>query len=401
MIKTPRIPMNRLAVALGLALAAMGAQAADIASATANLSSLRYRLIDLDLNDGITPTLSVAGNLTVSGYTFVKNESGFPDTNPLDANNIATAPWFSSGTISWASSALGASGTLSNGASTSVRLNSDSLLANKYAESNTSSSTFQSYDQDGVLRYTTATTTYDHRSTSERQSAEAVAEQLMVPVTDSDGNFAYYTQAPNLTLSANTLLVIEGTLSLSVKANSESFATAIDSALSPAASAYKSTSGFVTASAGVGISPELNTSILPGGSTHDQDQSTYQALTQSLSFTTDVVTRDWAPYDPDALPQTQLVGSDAKAFAITFANTSQSDLQAYLSVRVAAESYASADVSQEVTTLVYGDRVPETPVVPPTPPVPGIPEPSTYALMGLGLVGIALASRRQRPTKQA
>lgn len=31
-----------------------------------------------------------------------------------------------------------------------------------------------------------------------------------------------------------------------------------------------------------------------------------------------------------------------------------------------------------------------------TPTVPAIPEPSTYALMGLGLVGIALASRRRR-----
>ena len=31
-----------------------------------------------------------------------------------------------------------------------------------------------------------------------------------------------------------------------------------------------------------------------------------------------------------------------------------------------------------------------------TPTVPAIPEPSTYALMGLGLVGMALVSRRRR-----
>jgi PEP-CTERM motif len=394
-----RPSLSRLVLALGLGLAgATSAHAADIASATASISSLRYRLIDLDLNDGITPTLSVGGGLSVSGFTSVKNADGFVEQNPLDQNNIASTPWFSSGVITWASAAPGASATLGGGmVSTSVKVNSDSLLANARLESNTTNSQIQTYDNDGILRYATVTETINRQSTSAQQYVEAMSELPNLDVTDEFGN-VYPTPQPNITLSANTLLLVEGTLTLAVNASSQAFSSAISSVLSPLALANGNHQGHLSAFAGVGFDPVSTYQVLPGGSTLEQGQPTYTALNQALSFDTYRVSQDWAPYDPDAAPKTELNGGDARAFALTFANTGTVDLQGFLSVRVNVDAYVTSDAYQQDTTLTFGDPVPDTPVLP---PVPGIPEPSTYALMGLGLVGIVLARRRLRPTHAA
>jgi PEP-CTERM motif len=392
-----RPSLSRLVLALGLCLAsATSAHAADIASATASISSLRYRLIDLDLNDGITPTLSVGGNLVVTGFTTVRNADGFVEANPLDSDNSVSAPWFSSGTITWASSAPGASATLGSTLSNTVSLSSDALVASKNTYISTYGSQYQSVGPDGVLRYTTDEVTTTFNSVSLQQTTETFAQLPYAESVDEFGNQTF-TEFPSLKISANTLLLLEGTLGLRVSADSQAFASVLGGALS---SDLNNVSGLghVSASAGIGIEPEFTQNTLPGGSTLEQSQSAYTVINQALSFDTEKVLRDWAPYDPEAVSPTTLTGLDSKAFAITFANTSLSDMRGYLSLQMRAESNAAADFIEETRVTTYGDPVPDTPVLP---PVPGIPEPSTYALMGLGLVGIVLARRRLRPTHAA
>jgi hypothetical protein len=56
------------------------------------------------------------------------------------------------------------------------------------------------------------------------------------------------------------------------------------------------------------------------------------------------------------------------------------------------EVYLNIDVRPNFNFSAYGDIVP----VDPGPITPGVPEPGTYALMGLGLIGITLVRRQRR-----
>lgn len=384
--------LSRLSLVLGLALSSLGvAQAAEIASASASLSGLRYRLIDLDLNDGITPTLSVGGNLIATGFTSVKDEFDQVLPNPLDTERSLSAPWFSGGTLSFASNVPGANATLGSTLTTSTRVTSEALLANTLTRIDTQTYESIGYDplrNDGILRTTSNTYTYTSDFISLQQDATVTRALPQETVTDEFGNTSSY-DLPNLTLSANTLLVLEGTLSVSSRADSEAFASFFNStfASQPGASSPYG-SGSIGAIAGLRIDPTTTSGFLPGGSVFDQNPGVYQSLSNNLIYDFNQVSQNFGPV---LGPQGD--STDSQIVALTFANVGNTEMQAYLDLFVQASTYLTAERSVSNTQTTYGDPVPDTPVLP---PIPGIPEPSTYALMGLGLVGIVMARRRQR-----
>lgn len=77
--------------------------------------------------------------------------------------------------------------------------------------------------------------------------------------------------------------------------------------------------------------------------------------------------------------------SQAQDFEFTLANFGSSDMNGIFALNMNVSSSLSLDASS-----LY------TPPIPETLPVTPVPEPSTYALMGLGLVGIAVVARRRR-----
>jgi len=85
------------------------------------------------------------------------------------------------------------------------------------------------------------------------------------------------------------------------------------------------------------------------------------------------------------LDNTMLLLDGAQDFEFTVVNFGDSNLTGLIALQLTVGS----DLS------LYAQRFSEI-----TPPIdiPAIPEPSTYALMGLGLVGIATVARRRRHT---
>jgi hypothetical protein len=69
-------------------------------------------------------------------------------------------------------------------------------------------------------------------------------------------------------------------------------------------------------------------------------------------------------------------------------------VQATLALNVSAATSVNGYSYGNSSNTTWGDPISDVPVV--VVPTPGIPEPSTYALMGLGLAGIAAVARRRR-----
>jgi len=414
MIKTPRIPMNRLAVALGLALAAVGAQAADLATASASVSNLRYRLIDLDPNDGIAASLTVTGNLTGTASTSIKitpdvlvDPYGYTTTpyiatqNPSDVDKSITSTVFGqTGTLELFSTVPGARAALGSTMSTSTSLSgaaiADSVLTSSY--NRTYNGTAVDYSRgDNLLRNYTQTYSSSSRTTDAQQTAAINTVLDITPeVVDPDTGWptSFPTAIPNITLSAHTLLVIEGTAQLALYQDQIGIDSAARAAWGPMTSIgsgyYNSSTNanLIVALGGDGQFGNLTTS-LPSGAMIGQQHLDSFSLSNGFSQS------GINAYAADGLIKQDVV--DIQDFGVSYANLSGSSVQTVFNISLSAATNVSGYYNESSYTNTWGEPVSNVPVV----TTPGIPEPSTYALMGLGLVGIALASRRQRPTKQA
>ncbi len=333
-----------LCTALMAALASPAAQADTLtSSASASLNNLTFTLIDLDPNDGIAPGMTLSGG----GRLLVADSSNI--TLPPDVEQFVSI----TGTSFPAVSVSGAAGL------GSVALGTNSLAG----------------DATGTLENAVATT----RSTVGSDANSRWHQQYFETYTTAGGLLGWpyiegslSEQLLAITLTANTSLVIEGTASWSLAVFNQPMhgvISSLDSQVTGFSQDAQRYAGFTNmARAGFAVS-------LSGTQDPAPSQFEFEDRLTDANY-------DCAELVENCVPQ---LGPDqsrtmSRNFSVSYANSTNQ------SADVNAFFYADASVEQ-VGYLNYYES---------TPQIPTIPEPGTYALMGLGLVGLAWARKRHQ-----
>lgn len=382
-------------------LLAMPAQAQLMAQSTATITGLKITLIDLNTADGIAPSMTLIGSLggfvandrevlpNMSGLvpgttdgTYNAPDASFTPTLSLQSQlkgGKVTVPTTPTGT------ALTLGATLS--ASTSANLN----RAATRTEDVSFSYSDVKYDPATDV-YTYGTSSYTGLRTSQSVSADAAVSLLGQNVNDN-------LEMPQLLVSANTLVVIEGTTTMSSTINAKQVMTlqgndpALNTMLSGGANAI------------------LNVTLQRDNVLDNTPQGGYGATSGTNSFkqalglgydlngfysNTGVNGEEVLFLENLSLPASGLLTlQQSNTFRVSMANTSSGITPMYLTMNLASVS-EHAYSTLGAPGAVFTPDAPTTPEVPTIPTVPNIPEPGTWAQMGLGLIGLIAAVRRRR-----
>lgn len=356
-----------LTLAVAFALPIGSAQAAPMGSASSSLSNLRLTLVDLDLNDGIDPSLTWVNTdmaLVITDMQPYESTPFYGYYNVVETDRQTALQGDPSSALPWASTTL----TSSNGTqqlsisntqfSTQSTLSTDQLVT----KSLTYVTSYDNFNEEGQL-VTVTTTTTETGTAGGGESSFRATGALSTP--------EYGSVSAEFQLSPNTLLVLQGTASASVSLDLAAL-RAMVAAQGADVSTIASASG--SARAGIMLAGPSNYAdgydSSPDGLSNESYWIDMGSGNQSASIYADVY---GYPESADPTPR-----SISKNFTFTFVNPqAQATRTGYLLVDLASSLQQFHGTLAQTTTI-------ET----------AIPEPATYALMGLGLVGIALVRRR-------
>jgi hypothetical protein len=361
-----------------LALAATGVQSAHAAdpfiSASLQLNGLTFQLIDLDPNDGIAPSFALGPSGSVLASDYVNGAwtgSGeVPITIGYGTNT--TTPFTS---------------TTAAGLST-LKVGTNSLSSNSSLAANNVSHTVS---DPFVYTYTDGTGSYQETTTYENTAASTRTDLSVNPYLTSssyDPNTEKWVVSFDGTLSAHTLLVVTGQVSQNATVNR----SAVLSAMGTPVDTYAMAQAYSYVDIKLGAAS-------PGYEDYfriwtDDSVDGAGGLSRS-SFKSNVSLTYAAGSTPDAVMDdaTQALITDnlaqinkSQTFTLVASNTSAGSAGMSLGLR----AFTGAEISNPLTTTTV------VPIDPGSVVTPTIPEPSTYGLMGLGLVGISLVVRRRQ-----
>jgi hypothetical protein len=381
-MNTSRHGLRPLTLALGLLglLSAYQTQAATIGNASAGLDNVSFRLIDLDPNDGIDPSLTWV-NTDLHLLTYLSASNGWSNSySPMDVEtgHALTELSGSVNALPWANASLSADNGGGQSLLTPTQLNTQATLDSAQLAPYQNSNTYidNSVNSAGDTVQTTTTIATQGIAGGNHATIKA-AGAILDPNT-------YYAAAGEFQLSPNTLLLLQGTGSVSVNFDASTLqalqqSTGQDPVYSSAMSQATMEVYLTALPSIVNIFDESTngyTAVYLDGETSTQRFITYAAV--GVDFAN--------PGSPAAQARSQ-------GFSLMFSNLSATDARTgYIGIN--SDSQVLLDLSTQVTTQT-------TEIIAPAPPTPAIPEPATYALMGLGLVGVACATRRQQRTTRA
>lgn len=334
-MRSHRLAAALIAALIGYSTATPTFAATPVAEATGTLTGLSYRLIDLDETDGITPWIQFnpTSVLAMAATRF--------DDRDLSSVDVITLP---GGVFSAPDNAL----------------------------SSPDGSAFASYSGSQHTATVKAFVDDFQNDTSVRAFAgtanfygSGVDEGLGLP-QPLENEFGF-------TLSANTALVIE--------ANAE-FSSRVNGSLLQGTSFEQS---LVDQNAYAMLIADVNTEFSASFDDYDPEQDLLVTIGDSASLSV------WPlVYLTPGEAWTDIEDIQSQFLQATIQNTSGTEVSGAFTFSFSAG----------IDTQLYAmpDPEPWTPPVDPGPvnPVPAIPEPSTYTLMLLGLVGLGAVARRQR-----
>ncbi len=366
--------------AVVLAIASLSsAHAATVASAEATVSNLRFRLIDLAPNDGIAPSVRFDTVMRpYINYDAPIEVQGFNLGDMVGATETTALSDLPDNVALYSGQSLGGRIALDDS-----QLSPDTFFTQQYTNR------YASYGLDpntGNLVSGTQEVVYTDTGGGSYATGSWISAGAIDGTTLSESN---------LVLSPHTVLVLEGTSDLAVTLDPTHFQSVLDNTAFTTDYSFSYSAAYVNLRL-ISADPNNGMPDASGINRESLQSRTFTSMARLSYYAGGDTVYEGQPgtFEEVALsPEAMAAGAPYQQtrrenFLISFANGSSNESVVLLGLSVVTESSEQIQGRTDISSTFTPDTT--------LPTTPMIPEPSTWALMGLGLAGIGWAARRRQ-----